>query len=1042
MAVPILTPTITPTPTPLNPPMSADSTQEMLKLIHLVNNNNLPLPNILILEFLMKFPLPFQWFSVDSRIALYHYLIGIPFISSLHISPWMLIILINIFPLLGLLAIVIFFALLYSLIRTLPKIIGFIGKRFGLVTVEELAFLELTIPQITTKSAYATEQLYSFLHTQGRRQNFLTGWFGYKKRYVLEIVSSRDEGIRFIFGVPLKEVDLIEHSLLSYLPGLKIKQVDDYLPDNKTLINTDDKTVGVIELKLSADFVLPLKKQKILTEHDPISFLTGVMTKLDHGDLVALQVLVTPIVSSVHGSILGRAQKFRDTIRAGKSIAPLLNPGVFGIFDSLRNIPVVSVVYLCIKYFLIGCWWVVKFVFGIVVMFAPGSNGDHPMARTIKSSAERQIELQQVLNPYEQELQKAVKEKIDQGLFETSVRLLVMVGENHSFYSRASGFLSSLGPLSSTYQSLVEKPANPFHLPFPNPLVLLHISLPASFPKIPSLTSILVNKRLTDFKKRQLSNSTVSSNPILSTSELTDLYHFPYTDTTHAEGLIKSKSKDLPAPLSMKRSTTRLDVVLGKNTYGNEETAVGLTNDQHKSHMYVLGKTGMGKTTGIIEQMAYQDMISGKGVGIIDPHGDMAKYLLTIIPKNRRKDVIYFNPADKKFPAGLNLLLPGGAFEDLEEEHEWIAASLMSVFMKITPKDKWGQRLEHILRNAMLTVLSSKPTMNTPYISLLAIQRLLTESEYRKEMISTLSDPVLKQFWDKEFKLFGTMQQAEAISPVTNKLGEFITGMMTRHIVLQEKSTINISKIMDEGKILICNLSKGDLGEERSAFFGTVITSLFQLAAYRRSKIPEQKRKDFYLYIDEFQNFATPHFGEMFSEARKYRLHMAVSHQNFAQIDDLNTIKVVLGNSSTIICLKASPDDEAFIIPYLEPEVEKGEIVNLPPHHFFMKVTSGENEDAFSGETIPLDLMGSQKVAGEIIEYSRKHYATPREEVEGKLQKLFGQVKPEKTKENFNFAAQNSLIELKKEKGEGAGVKRKNGRKNRENTASEEGEDR
>jgi len=470
---------------------------------------------------------------------------------------------------------------------------------------------------------------------------------------------------------------------------------------------------------------------------------------------------------------------------------------------------------------------------------------------------------------------------------------------------------------------------------------------------------------------------------VLSASELSDLYHFPYTDTTKTAGLVKSKSQELPAPLSFKKSSTQLDVVVGKNTYGGEETPVGLTTSQRHEHTYIVGKTGMGKTT-IIEQMAYQDILAGKGLAVIDAHGDLVKKLARIIPESRKNDVIYLDPTDKSWPVGLNILAPGGKFADEEEAADFITSSLISVFMRITPKDKWGQRMEHILRNASMTALT------TPSPTLMTIQKLLTNKAYQRSVTATLTDPVLKQFWTEEFKLFGSMQKAEVISPLTNKLGEFITSKMSRHILLQAESTIKMAEIMDEGKVLLVNLSKGELGEERSSFFGTLIISLIQMATYQRAQIPENERRDFFLYIDEFQNFATPHFADIFSEARKFHVYIIPSHQNVAQIDEVKTAKVVLGNSGTIVALKNGPDDEAVVLPFMDPEVAKGQIVNLPPHHFFMKVTNADSEDAFSGETIPLDIEGSNWVRDFIIENTRKNYANPRAVVEKQLQMLFG----------------------------------------------------
>lgn len=296
--------------------------------------------------------------------------------------------------------------------------------------------------------------------------------------------------------------------------------------------------------------------------------------------------------------------------------------------------------------------------------------------------------------------------------------------------------------------------------------------------------------------------------------------------------------------------------------------------------------------------------------------------------------------------------------------------------------------MEHILRNATLTALQ------TPKPSLYTLQRLLTDKKYQKEVAKTLKDPVLKQFWEKEFKMLGSMQMSSATAPLTHRLGHFITSKMSRHILLQEKSTVRIADIMNEGKILLVNLSKGDIGEDQSAFFGTILASFIWMAAYQRTKIPERQRKDFFVYVDEFQNFATPQFADITSEGRKFHVSLIVSHQNIAQIEDKDLVKIVAGNAHTMICLKANPEDETFILPYMKPEVEKGDIVNLAPYHFYMKVTGDESEDAFSGQTVPLDVEESNKVAKAVIAHSRKLYGMPRAAVERYLDKLFAE--PEK----------------------------------------------
>ncbi len=941
--------------TPLPSPVAKSATDiQQLQLLHQIQAHAMSTAQgpLLLIMFL---PLSIGW-----RLAIYNFFSHFPLP---HLSPIVLTVIVLAGPIITLT--LLYFAI-KMILKTTKVAIPLILKRFAKNTSEK-KYLELTFPSDTSKSAYATEQLYTLLHTLARRiDGFLGSMIGQGKEYSLEIVASKNEGIRFILATPAKSADIIKRSLLSFLPGLKIKDIEDYLT-NVSAINTEtekgSERVGVVEFALSSDFVLPLQSLKALSEHDSISYLTGAMTKLDASELISCQIVTTPVLKGSHNKAISHMQRLQYNMRRGLPIEPLLTSG------STLHVP--SFILFVLSPFVWSFVQAFKFALSMPALII-----DNGKSALILQS-DPKVDQQALLNPYEQELQRVVKEKIGQHLFETSIRMLIVAKDKEELEARAEGLYASFGPFTSAYQGLGAK---------------------AMFPR-----SFVSKKRLLLFKQRAISRGLFAGqNPILSTSEISDIFHFPYTDTTKTEGLIKSKSQDLPAPLSFKKSLTHLAVVVGKNTYGGEDTLVGLTEEQHRSHMYIVGKTGMGKTTGVIEPMVLADITAGKGVAVVDAHGDMAEHILALIPKSRRKDVVYFNPADKEFPMGLNILSPGIAFADIEEGHERIAASLLSVFQKITPKDRWGQRLEHILRSATLTaLLIPTPSEATPYISLFTIQKLLTDASYRNQIIPTIKDPVLKQFWKKEFKLYGSMQQADVISPVTNKLGEFITGKMSRHILLQEESSINIAKIMNEGKIFIANVSKGKLGEERSAFFGTIITALFQLAAYQRVEIPEGKRRDFFLYVDEFQNFATEHFADMFSEAKKFHFYITISHQNFAQIDSSKIVKVTLGNSATMLALKGGPDDEAFLLPYMEPEVEKGQIINLAPHHFFMKVTTDTSEDAFTAETMPVTQKGSSKVKDEILAYSRKHYATPRAMVEKQLARLFGQ-QEEKGKETAN----------------------------------------
>ncbi len=784
---------------------------------------------------------------------------------------------------------------------------------------EPSIFLEITPPQATKVSSLSTTQLFTLISGLLDQRSWLDRLLLRQATCSFEIVSSKDKGIRYMIRVSSMFAGSIEKSLRSYIPGIQINQAIDYLPTEQK----DYQNAKTIEFKLAKHFSLPLNEHPDLNKHDPMAYLTGNMTKLMPNELLALQIILQPIDKQ---SIKSEVARIKRAIRDNR----------FG--DWQHNLSGQQVLYTYAK-ILEAVLHLAMAPLLFVAEFITGRPAEAPWSDTSPAKA----------TPANKELEELVKSKIHTPLFTGAVRVLLMV-KTKGISERERGIRSSFAGFGHpSGQTLVAE---------------------QNF-----LRRLLRQYRLWQFRTRQ------GGSLILSSSEVGMLYHFPFETDPQTEDLVRVRSRELPAPLSLK-SAANLDVVFGSNQYAGEQIPIGLSLEQRQKHMYVIGKTGMGKTT-LLKSAIYQDMVNGKGLAVFDPHGDLLQELLGIIPASRRKDVIVFDPSDRKFPIGLNLLSPGINFTDKEDEQEWITSSVLAVFAKTTAKEYWGPRMEHILRNTTLTALQ------TPNPSLYTLQRLLTDKDYQKKIAGTLKDPVLKQFWNKEFALLGKMQLSNVTAPLTQRLGHFITSKMSRHILLQEKSTISISKIMDEGKILLVNLSKGDLGEDQSFFFGAILTSFIWMAAYQRTKIPESKRRDFFLYVDEFQNFATPRFSEITSEGRKFHVALIASHQNIAQVEDQNILKVVAGNANTIVCLKASPDDEKFILPFMEPEVLKGDIVNLPPYRFFMKVTNDVSENAFSGITIPLEVRESEEVKKKVITYSREQHTTPREKVEEYLNRLF-----------------------------------------------------
>lgn len=831
-------------------------------------------------------------------------------------------------------ALLIEFGAAYLLILLLIKLFqysrtffSFFLQRVGVSKREiEYTFLQLAFPADTTKSAYATEQLHILMRSMVKYRGFWDKMAARKQPYSLELVATRDDGIRFVIRIPKHEVETVKRTLVSFLPGLKVKETTDYMRA------IDNLAWSVTELKLSGDFMLPLASQKALEEHDPAAYLTGHMRNLLPDELVAVQVVAVPVFDTTHPNELRHIRHTQHRIALNKEIAPKLTAHKI-------NVRRILLYMACAP--LLPIWLVFK-----IIDFINTPSGD-------KRSAG---------NPYEQELGKTIRSKLDQHLFEVTLRVLVASPDTDSTASRLNAVVSSFGTFTATNQSIVSRRILPF---------------------------ISSEKWLRRFRNRELLRHIISQQTILSSSELSDLYHFPNTDLTKTEGLVKSRSRELAAPLSIKHSKTELDVIVGANVFGDDVQEIGMTLEQRQKHTYIIGKTGMGKTT-LLKGSIYQDMLNGKGLAVLDPHGDMFRELLSIVPENRRKDVTVFDPSDRDYPVGLNILDPGIEFASEDDKHDWITSAVLSVFKKLSDDKQWGPRMEHILRNVTLTALQ------TPKPSLFTLQRLLTDKKYQKEVAKNLKDPVLKQFWEKEFKLMGAMQMSAATAPLTHRLGHFITSKMSRHILLQEKTTVRIADIMNDGKVLLANLSKGDIGEDQSEFFGTILTSLIWMTAYQRTKIPEKKRRDFFVYVDEFQNFATPQFGAITSEGRKFHVSLIVSHQNIAQIEDKDLIKVVAGNAATMICLRANPEDEAFILPYMKPEVEKGDIVNLAPYHFYMKAATDDSEEAFSGQTVPLDIEESERVQRAVVANSRKRYATPKAKVEEDMAALFEQSEKKK----------------------------------------------
>lgn len=413
--------------------------------------------------------------------------------------------------------------------------------------------------------------------------------------------------------------------------------------------------------------------------------------------------------------------------------------------------------------------------------------------------------------------------------------------------------------------------------------------------------------------------------------------------------------------------------LFAKTNYRNELKRFGIRTDDRRRHMYLIGKTGMGKST-VLENMIVDDIRAGYGVAVVDPHGDLAEKVIEYIPNYRIKDVIYFNPSDINYPIAFNVV------EQVDEHLQHLVASgLIGVFQKLWA-DSWGPRLEYILRNAILAIL------DFPGSTLLGVVRMLSDKNYRKRVVANIKDPVVKAFWEKEFSGYADKFASEAVSPIQNKVGQFLSSSLMRNIIGQSESAIDIRDIMDSGKILIMNLAKGRIGEDNSALLGAMMITKIQLAAMSRVDQPEKERRDFYLYIDEFQNFSTDSFANILSEARKYRLNLVLAHQYIAQLSE-KVEPAVFGNVGTIVTFRVGAADAEVLVKEFTPIFTEEDLVNLPKYQMYLKLMiDGIASSPFSAIGLePLREDERTNNTEEVIEYSRGKYASKKDEVEEKI---------------------------------------------------------
>jgi len=793
--------------------------------------------------------------------------------------------------------IVIVFVILYRLI--LASIINKLLDTLDYLYLKKgsVIFLELTPPSHNNKDSNEVAQLFSSIYGLTSKVGVKDKLLRRRKIVSLELVSTKRDGIRYVAGLSKDYSFLFKQLLESFMPEIKIKEIPDHLP--RDLTNT---SCQIVEFGQSAHYAYPLTTKT----NDVLSFITGAMVSPADDEIIALQLVTSPVD-------LATSSKIRKKLLAGKDGSINHHKG-FWIFRLIRLVLVASVTLVDI---------ILHFIFR-----------DSKYCKTSKTPS---------LSSNTKHVINSVYDKLDQPLFYVDIRVLA-IGDNYKERIKALSSALSL-----------------FNVPGYQEIVVRR-----------NTSQSYAWKYKQDVYSGRLPSILTSGSSVLSSQELASIYQFPSLGSGSNE-VVTSLSKVLPVPLAIKNrsSSDSLDVIYGVNHYHDKDNLVGLTKEERQRHVYILGGSGNGKTT-MIKSAIISDIKAGKGVAVIDPHGDLAESILRYIPEDRIKDVIYFNPRDIAHPIGLNLLeQPKGLSEDdLLLEQDFITEAVISVFRKIfSDDDHGGHRIEHFLRNTIHTAFT------VPDATLFTVYKLLTNTTFRRSVVDKLTDEDLKDFWAGEFNSAGDYQKVKMSSGVNAKLGRFQRSVVSRRILEQTKSTIDFDDIIQNNKILICNFAKGHIGEDTSSLLGISVLAKLQLSALRRARLGEDSRTPFYLYVDEFQNFATISFVQLLSEARKYKLFLTMAEQSTAQQEEKRLVDIMLANVGTVICFRSgSPQDEKLLLPIFKPQLGTGDLANLPSYNFYMRLRAVSSLEPMSGETILLEDSGSDELAQRVVEVSRDKY--------------------------------------------------------------------
>ncbi len=785
--------------------------------------------------------------------------------------------------------------------------------------------LEVQVPKESEISPIGAEHVFATFHGIDNNFSFWQKLRGFSGHNISFEIAKIDNFIKFYVSFPTKLRNLVEGQIYAQYPDVEIKEVPDYV--NKL---SKDYKVAVLEMDLNSNNFLPIKRYSQFNMgsgdqvFDPLAGITSSLVKFpESSDQAWIQVVMTPL-----------PDKWRKIF---SNCLNIVNAGFLSSFSSLQKSYISA--YTTRNFVLRVLFFPIYIFFSFQKPRKASENDKEKIKEITSSKHENESPI------------LASSDKVSRMLFDVNLRMV---------------YASKKYDIDNAKLKLQEMSASfkQFNLPHLNGF------------KIKSFQE--GREYLQLYKKRVIKDPFVLNN-----EEIASIYHFPSLNVkTPNIYWVSCKKLEPPQNLPLLENENNISV-LGETDFRGEHKVFGIREYDRRRHLYMIGKTGMGKST-VLENMIYSDILSGKGVGLIDPHGDLADKVLSFIPSNRINDLILVEPFDKNNAVAFNML------ENIDKAYNSIVCSgIVGIFKKIYA-DSWGPRLEHILRNTILALLEY------PGTTMLGIIRMLQDSDFRSKVVKKVTDPVVKGFWINEFEKMQDRIRVEAISPILNKVGQFLSSQTIRNIVGQPKSSVNLRFAMDKGKIVIINLSKGKMGEDNSSLLGSMFITKFQLDAMSRADIPEKDRKDFYLYVDEFQNFATDSFATILSEARKYKLNLTMANQYIAQMPE-EVRDAVFGNVGSLFSFQIGYDDAESISQQFGEEVLPTDLVSLSKYTAYMRLlVDNMPTKTFSLKTLPpTEVNVDDEYLSKVRRVTNERYANKVELVEDKIRR-WSEVKEEK----------------------------------------------